>query len=155
MNDVTGWIQSFEGLRFKLYRDTSGHISIGYGRNLEAVGISKPEADTLFANDLQAAKLAATIALGFDAWNNLDPVRQAALTDMAFNLGSAGLEGFKNMLAFVRSGDFDHAADELMNSRYATELPKRAEANATLIRTGIWPGDDPTVSENAGAADIG
>ena len=38
-------IKEDEGCRLKPYTDTTGHITIGYGRNLSACGISKEEAE--------------------------------------------------------------------------------------------------------------
>jgi GH24 family phage-related lysozyme (muramidase) len=44
-------IKQQEGCRLKPYTDTTGHITIGYGRNLTDCGISQDEADLMLAND--------------------------------------------------------------------------------------------------------
>ena len=81
----------------------------GSGRNLDDVGISEEEAEHLLANDVAKVKSKLAKALPWIA--TLDEVRQAALYNMAFNLGVQGLLKFKNTLLFVQSGHYDLAAD--------------------------------------------
>ena len=45
-------LERHEGLRLKPYRDTVGKLTVGYGRNLEDVGISRDEADFMLDNDI-------------------------------------------------------------------------------------------------------
>ena len=51
--DLMESLKSQEGLRCKPYKCTSGKLTIGYGRNLEDVGISQKEAEYLFENDVR------------------------------------------------------------------------------------------------------
>uniref|UniRef100_UPI00398051FD glycoside hydrolase family protein n=1 Tax=Salmonella sp. s60093 TaxID=3159721 RepID=UPI00398051FD len=44
-----------EGLRLKPYRESVGVLTIGYGRNLEANGITEREAGFLLRNDILKA----------------------------------------------------------------------------------------------------
>ena len=41
MKRLIAMLQRHEGLRLKPYKCTAGKVSIGYGRNLEDVGISE------------------------------------------------------------------------------------------------------------------
>ena len=41
-----------EGFRSKPYRDVVGKLTIGFGRNIEDNGITKPEARQLLFNDV-------------------------------------------------------------------------------------------------------
>lgn len=134
------FIKRHEGIRLKPYTDSLGHITIGWGRNLDTAGITREEADYLFVNDVTRATNAAMRVYG-DRFGDLAPARQAALIAMAYQLGEAGLAGFKNMLAFMRSGDFRRAAEEAMESRWATQTLRRAHETATMIETGKWPGE--------------
>ena len=58
---------------------------------------------------------------------------QEALGDMSFNLGLPRLAGFKRMLAAIRRSDWNDAARELMDSRYANQVSNRARRNRDLI----------------------
>jgi lysozyme len=133
------WIKGNEGLRLKLYTDTRGVPSIGYGRNLRDDGVSTIEANYLFDHDLANAIRGAAQSVGSPYWLQLDPVRKAALIDMCFELGEYGLAEFHKMLAHVRAGEWQAAADELLNSLYAQQVPTRAHRNAALLLTGEWP----------------
>ena len=49
------WVEltkQFEGLRLKPYNCPSGHLTIGYGHNLEANGITLEIAEELLKTDL-------------------------------------------------------------------------------------------------------
>ena len=129
-------VKRHEGLRLKPYKDTVGKLTIGYGRNLEDVGITLEEAELMLEHDLdRALKDAREVIAGFD---ELDEVRQAVLVDMAFNLGRAGLAGFRNMRAALALGDFERAADEMLDSLWARQVGRRAQELADMMRSGEW-----------------
>jgi len=57
---------------------------------------------------------------------------------MAFNLGVAGLLGFKKMIVALKNGNYQLAAKECLDSRYAKEVGARAKRVAETIRTGVF-----------------
>ena len=86
----------------------TGHMTIGYGHNLDAhpiddtlarikgwdahwktTGITEKQASTLLEDDLE--KVVHQLRTHVPVFTNLDSVRQAVLLDMAFNLGISGL----------------------------------------------------------------
>jgi len=119
----------------KPYTDAAGKISIGVGRNLTDVGISEDEADYLLDNDISSIlhQLVARIAI----FGSLDTTRQNVLADMAMNLGIEGLLRFHKMLAAIEAHDFEKAADEMLDSKWATQVGKRATELAAMMRTGV------------------
>lgn len=127
-----------EGLRLKPYRCTEGKLTIGVGRNLEDVGITREEAMMLLDHDITRATNAAADVVGRDVFGSLNPARQAALTSMAFQMGRAKLEGFNRMLLAVRSGDWQNAYDNALDSKWARQTPERANRIADMILTGEW-----------------
>ena len=50
--ELKNHIKEYEGFSRLVYECTSGYATIGYGRNVEQVGISKDEADHLLQNDI-------------------------------------------------------------------------------------------------------
>jgi lysozyme len=68
----------------------------------------------------------------------LDPVRQAVLVNMAFNLGVEGLLDFHKMLAAVEHHQYGQASDEMMDSLWAAQVKGRAAELAAMMRTGSW-----------------
>lgn len=123
-----------EGFRSKPYRCTAGKLTIGYGRNLDDVGISKEEANVMLGEDVRGVIRQLNHALPW--WSKLTFGRQEALVNMGFNLGVPRLLGFKNMLAALQRGDYAKAADEALDSLWAKQVGDRAKRVAKLIREG-------------------
>lgn len=125
-----------EGCVLHPYRDQVGKLTIGIGRNLDDVGISRDEAEYLLANDIRKAEGAVMKALPWAA--NMDPIRRAVLVNMSFNMGINGLLGFKNTLEMVRTGRYADAADGMLNSKWAGQVGPRAARLSEQMRTGEW-----------------
>ncbi len=130
-------IKRHEGLSLKPYMDSRGFLTIGYGRNLDANGISKSEAEYLLSADITRATNAARACV--PSFGDLDSARQAALTCMAFQMGGSGLAGFKSMIAAVEARNWPRARMEALHSYWAEQTPRRAEEVADMILTGKWP----------------
>jgi len=125
-----------EGLRLKPYKDTVGKLTIGVGRNLDDVGISKDEALYLLENDIQRAIQDATDIFGAENWLSLDEIRQAVILDMLFNLGKPRFLTFRKFIQAIKEKNFSKAAFEMFNSRWARQVGRRAERLAYMMRTG-------------------
>src|SRR3546814_20342254 len=81
------------------YQDSLGYWTIGVGRLIDkrkGGRLTNVEIDMLLANDI-ADKIAEIS--DWHAWQAVkaDPVRATALLSMAFQMGAAGLGGFKNL----------------------------------------------------------
>lgn len=137
-------LQSEEGLRLTPYDDATGKelkpgdtiqgkISIGIGCNLQA-GLSKEEVMFLYRNRRDKAKDALKDRFPFSEF--LSPVRKIVLQAMAFQMGINGLASFKNMLEAAQRFDYNRAAEEMLNSRWAQQTPERAKRMAEMMRTG-------------------
>ena len=131
------YIQNNEGLSLKPYLCTAGKTTIGYGRNLDSVGISEDEADMLLLNDIQRCFDELTEIFGMDFYD-MEHNIQVVLTDMIFNLGKVRFLGFRKMINAVRDGDYDLAAIEILDSKYAKkDVPNRARRNAILMQGDV------------------
>ena len=126
-------IQKHEGLRTSPYTDTVGKLTIGYGRCLDTAGISLPEAEFMLNNDITACE---TDLRNFSFWPRLNECRQAALIDMRFNLGGRGLRAFTHFLAALDMDDYVGAAEEMLHSKWATQVGNRAIELSKIIKTG-------------------
>jgi lysozyme len=134
--DIYEMLRRDEGVRLKPYVDTAGKITIGVGRNLTDVGISNDESNILLQNDI--SKTRAGLIQYLPVFSTMDPIRQAVPMNMAFNLGVGGFLEFHNMIAFLQAGNWDSAAAEMLNSRWASEVGVRATRLAEQLRTGQW-----------------
>ncbi len=125
-----------EGLRLKPYKDTVGKLTIGVGRNLDDVGIRHDEAMTLLDNDIQRAL---GYLGGYQWFAVLDDVRQAAVTDLMFNLGPTRFHAFTKFCQAMSQRDYHWASDELQNSIWHGQVGDRAKRIRRMIETGQWP----------------
>jgi lysozyme len=137
-------LKRHEGLRLTAYRCTEGVLTIGYGHTgvdvKEGLTITKEHAEELLVKDMEIAEKDARL---FNYYHKLDPVRQAVIVNMLFNLG---LFRFKKFLRFnmaMSKGNFDVASQEMMSSRWARQVGDgpggkfdRAEELSKIMLTG-------------------
>ena len=128
-------LQRHEGLRLKPYKCTAGKLSIGYGRNLDDMGISEVEAMVMLRNDIEQCYQELEM---FSWFEDLDQVRQEALVDMLFNLGLPTFLEFKKTLKFVAEGKYSQAAEEMLRSKWANQVGDRAKELAYMVDTGCY-----------------
>lgn len=135
--DAMKMTKAFEGLRLKPYKCTAGKLTIGYGRNLDDVGISKEEAEMLFLNDYNNARcnLRALLVANGVKEELLPKNVFYALTDMMFNLGYTRMSQFKNLLSELKKGSYESVAREMKNSKWATQVGNRSKKLIDLVLT--------------------
>jgi len=121
-----------EALRLKPYHDTVGKLTIGVGRNLDDQGVTKEEALYLLSNDIDS--VLGELSQKVDCWPALPDLQKIGLADMCFNLGWPRLSKFKKMLAALNKGEFELAATEALDSKWAKQVGKRSERVAALLR---------------------
>ena len=134
IDEIAEALKREEGFSAHCYICTAGKNSVGYGRNIDAdggIGISEEEADYLLRNDIDR-----TIAEceQWEWFGDLQPAQQSVLIQLCFQLGYPRLTKFKRMLAALAEQDYDTAADELLDSRFAEQVPRRANRLAEQMR---------------------
>jgi lysozyme len=128
-------LKTDEGWRGSAYEDHLGFLTIGYGFLIdERRGGAIPEAVAefwlKFILERNADELVARIP-----WIAAQPEPvQRALQNMAYQLGVNGLMQFRKTLAALRAGDYNQAADEALDSRWARQTPNRAARVVALFR---------------------
>ena len=70
----------------------------------------------------------------FSDFDNLPEEAQQVIVNMTFNMGRPRLSKFKKFIAGVEAGDWEKAAVEMMDSRWATQVGSRAERLRDRIR---------------------
>lgn len=122
-----------EGYRKFPYKDTEGKLTIGIGRNLDSVGLRENEIELCFSNDIGDAEIAARALV--PEFDRLSDIRKVVVLNMAFQLGHDRLALFTNTLAAINRGDWQAAAEGVLNSRMARQAPVRSAKNAYRMRT--------------------
>ena len=146
-------LQSDEGFKKGVYKDTEGIKTIGYGFNLERAGakealdaagikkslgdlksgklkLTKDEASRLMRGEYPHFADAAKrfVNKGRDGtWSKLTLDRQKILTNMAYNMGETGLNKFEDLRTALQKGNYEQAGEEMMNSVWAGQVKGRAD----------------------------
>ena len=134
MNNLVEMIKKHEGLRLKPYRDPEGILTIGYGRNLEDKGISEKEAEILLQNDIKRAE--ADLKQVIPEIRKINIERFNVLVDMIFNLGINRFKKFKKMIKAIKTKNYEKAAEEMLNSKWAGQVKGRALELAEIMKKG-------------------
>jgi lysozyme len=130
-------LKADEGTVPHAYQDSEGYWTIGCGRLIDkrlGGGLSDDEINYLLNNDLfRAEKTARALFAGFD---RLSEARKAVLISMAFNLGQTRLAGFQRLREAVKEQDWEQAAAEMLDSRWARQVGARANRLAEQMLRG-------------------
>lgn len=125
-----------EGYKRFPYMDSVGKTSIGIGYDLSDRGISDEWINTQYQNDVDY--FYSELCQHFKWFPDLNHDRQIALVDMCFNLGLKRFLGFEKMLAALAQGDYEKAAQEMLNSEWAQQVKGRANELAEGMRSGVY-----------------
>ena len=159
-------LQKFEGFSKHAYLDSENLPTVGYGRLLTGAGpgwdgkhyaaasdfndeypdgISMEAATRALLEDAdQGIKDARTLVesvseSGSQRWAALSPLRQAILASIAFNLGRARFAKFRGVWRGVSADDPGKVAVELLDSRRARQIKRRAALEAVAYCTDWLP----------------
>lgn len=124
-------IERHEGCRFSPYIDSVGVQTIGIGHNLHKP-LSRKAVEQIFRDDLNDVINECLHA--FPWFTELTKHRQHVVLDMCFNLGMTRLRGFVNFLKAMELGEYDTAANEMLDSLWAKQVKGRALELAQMIR---------------------
>jgi lysozyme len=133
MQELKKWLIEHEGMSLKPYKCPNGKITIGVGRNLESNGLSLDECNYLLENDIARCRRELDVYWWFVILNEN---RKNALLNMCFNLGLTKLLTFKKMIVALEQKNYDRAAIEALDSRWAKQVKGRAVDIAEVIKEG-------------------
>lgn len=137
-----------EGWRSKPYLCTERYPTVGYGFKIGPQGADIKQyqftlpvaAGNAWLDEIiKAKRTEMMLDAGISAaMNACDDVRQAVLVSMAYQMGVAGLAGFKNTLKAVAEKRWSDAAKGMLDSRWARQTPSRANRHANQMMSGVW-----------------
>ena len=123
-----------EGVKYEVYNDHLGYPTFGIGHLVteqdqeygKPVGtpVSEERVNAVFDNDVAIYMSEAKKV--FPNLEQLPEEAQQVIVNMTFNMGAPRLAKFKKFIAGVNAGDWNTAAVEMMDSRWANQVGKRA-----------------------------
>lgn len=151
-SDTPSMIERHEGRRNEVYKDSLGIPTIGIGYNLRnatakedlaKVGanlkevlrgkqLSDDQVNELFRMSLdRALKDAKSYYPEFD---KLPDAAKGVLVDMSFNLGLTKLKGFKDLKTALGRGNYNAAADAMIDSAWYKQVKTRGVRLVNIMR---------------------
>lgn len=136
-----------EGVKYETYHCSEGHLTGGIGHLItewdedyydKPIGtpISEEQVNEWFAKDIEVS-----INDCKDLFSNFDDLPedvQRVLANMSFQLGRPRLSKFRKMIAAVEVQDFAEMANQMEDSRWFRQTPKRAQRLIErVIRHGV------------------
>ena len=138
-DDLKARIKEHEGFRDQVYKDSLGFATIGYGHLVlpndpyeEGVTYSKEDLEKVFDGDFDTACSNANQLIKDLP---LHPQAKCVLIEMVFQLGIGGVSKFKNMWKALGEGDYQTASEEMLDSRWAKQTPKRATDLSNVMKS--------------------
>ena len=124
-----------EGYKTETYEDHLGFLTLGVGHLVldtdpeygKPVGTPVSEERIRDCLNKDIDTVCNELDRNFHWWRGLNDNKQRVMVNMGFNLGYPRLSKFKNFLAAMQKNDFETAAIEMMDSKWATQVGKRAE----------------------------
>lgn len=126
---------SHEGWRNHLYKCPADKWTIGVGYNIEERGLPDYIITLLLNDTIEESKR--ELGLVFDPWTGLSQARQEVLINMMFNLGRPRFSKFVKFWAAMEKQDYETAADEMLDSKWAKQVRNRAIELADKMRVGV------------------
>jgi lysozyme len=130
-------LKRHEGVKYYVYKDHLGYETIGVGRCLKqgvGLGLTHDEVDYLLMNDIN--RCLEELDAAFPWFKDLTEIRREAMINLCFNLGLTRLRKFEKALAAMSIHNYEEAADEFLDSRWAKQVGNRATEVTEMIRTG-------------------
>ena len=139
METVMQRIKLHEGFRKKVYKDTLNKRTVGYGHLCvedyweDGKEYTVAELDKVFEKDFHKAENAAS-KLYKEC--NIDKKAKEIIIEMVFQLGPSGVSKFKRMWKMLKINppDYEMAANEMLDSRWAHQTPSRAKELSNIMR---------------------
>lgn len=142
IEDLRVQLEIDEGVVYEVYLDHLGYATFGIGHLIREddpehgweVGteVSESRVAEAFESDIETVLSDCNIL--YPEFDDLPEEAQQIIANMMFNLGRPRLSAFKGMKAGVDAGDWNEAADQMVDSRWYKQVGARAERLVERMR---------------------
>ena len=133
MKDLLDSIKHHEGFVEHVYDDSLGIPTIGYGFAIKDLVLEEDLCDEILLRKLRI--LGKSVIGKFPFFDSLPSDCKTVLMEMCYQLGVTGVSKFKKALKAMEDGDWEKAADEMLDSKWAKQTPNRAKEMSNIIRS--------------------
>ena len=143
MDKLIETLKRHEGVKSHAYQDPMGTWHIGAGRNIHAegsnkgMGLSEDEIDYMLSHDI--VRTSKELTEEYPWFRTLDEgARRDGIINMHFNLGRYRFAKFVKAIGHMEAENYDEAAAEFLDSRWAKQVKGRSLEVTDMIKTNTY-----------------
>jgi len=125
-------IRKHEGFRSKVYKCSEGFDTIGYGFAVKDLVLDEDICNIILQRKLES--LIRSIEFKFSWYADLPNAVKDVMIEMCYQLGVNGVSKFKKTIEHLKNEEWELAADEMLDSKWAKQTPNRAKALSDRVR---------------------
>ena len=123
-----------EGFEPRVYKDTLGIDTIGYGFAIKDLYLDEDIAEQILENKVN--KLLKEVDSRFDWFKFMPDEIKEVVVEMCYQLGVTGFSKFKKTIKLLSERNFTKASTEMLDSLWAKQTPNRALKLSNIVKEG-------------------
>ena len=125
-------IKDNEGFRTKVYKDTLGNETIGYGFTIRDLRLSEPVSAIIL--QIIVGYLSLRIYDTFPWFRDMPAPVKSVIIEMCYQMGMKNFMMFKKTIRYLKGHKFFLAAQEMLDSHWARfQSPERAKRLSDIV----------------------
>ena len=125
-------IKQHEGYRSKVYKDSLGIDTIGYGFAIKDLELDEDICDIIL--DRKIKELATRVNNTFSWYRYMPQEIKDVVMNMCYQLGVGGFSKFRKTISFLQNKQFHDASEEMLDSLWARQTPNRAKELSNRVK---------------------
>ena len=134
MDKLLKSIKINEGFEPRVYKDTLGIDTIGYGFAIKDLYIDEDIAEQILEKKVN--KLLKEVDSRFDWFKFMPDGIKEVVVEMCYQLGVNGFSKFKKTIKLLSNRNFAKASTEMLDSLWAKQTPNRALKLSNIVKEG-------------------
>ena len=123
-----------EGFEPRVYKDTLGIDTIGYGFAIKDLYLDEDIAQQILEKKVN--KLLKVVDSRFDWFKFMPDEIKEVVVEMCYQLGVNGFSKFKKTIKLLSERNFTKASTEMLDSLWAKQTPNRALKLSNIVKEG-------------------
>ena len=125
-------IKQHEGYVKRVYKDSLGIDTIGYGFAIKDLELDQDICDMIL--DRKLKDLERIVNSKFNWYRYMPPEIKNVVIEMCYQLGVTGFSNFRKTITFLQNKQFHDASVEMLDSRWAEQTPVRAKELSNRVK---------------------
>ena len=126
-------IKKHEGFRSRVYNDSLGKPTIGYGFLIEALDLDEDICLIILQRKLDG--LIRSIKFKFGWFEDMPEKVQNVIVNMSYQLGLKTFGTFKKTIEHFKKREWELGSEEMLRSKWFMQTPNRAKELSEIIKS--------------------